>query len=428
MVRPPTTGCRASGVRRGPSIPEPVSTTSTTISTSSPISTGGTTRSAGSSTTSSPYWLDRGVAGFRIDVCNIIVKDALLRDNPPATETDPPDVQLFGQRPVYSGNRPEVHDVIRRWRQLADRYPDCVLVGETPVEPVESLAAYYGNGRDELHLAFNFPFISAPLDGSGHAGRRRGHRGGPAGGGLAGVDRLQPRHVPFRHAGGPATTRPGPGWPCSCSCASGARLSCTRVTRSDWATSWWPTRTCATHWASGTGRTTPAGTACGPRCPGGTPPVAGSPSPASDRGCRFGDLAVTNVEDQRADPGSMLHLARDLIALRRDTPDAPRPAPTGSLATAPGTWAWSRGEDVVVAVEHDRRHRCRRTASPVGCGSAPTAPGTGSRWSAPSTSGVGRPSWSSGPRAVGIDLGQERVQGRTGQAVSHSSPPRRCWR
>ena len=37
--------------------------------------------------------------------------------------TDPLDVQLFGQRPVYNGNRPEVHDVIRRWRRLADRIP-----------------------------------------------------------------------------------------------------------------------------------------------------------------------------------------------------------------------------------------------------------------------------------------------------------------
>ncbi len=59
------------------------------------------------------WWFDRGVAGFRIDVCNIIIKDALLRDNPPASDTDPLDVQLFGQRPVYNANRPEVHEVIR---------------------------------------------------------------------------------------------------------------------------------------------------------------------------------------------------------------------------------------------------------------------------------------------------------------------------
>ena len=60
------------------------------------------------------FWLDRGVAGFRIDVCSGIVKDAQLRDNPPATEDDDFEAQLFGQRPVYNGNRPEVHRGIHR--------------------------------------------------------------------------------------------------------------------------------------------------------------------------------------------------------------------------------------------------------------------------------------------------------------------------
>jgi alpha-glucosidase len=110
------------------------------------------------------FWFDRGVAGFRIDVCNIIIKDAELRDNPPATEDDDFEAQLFGQRPVYNGNRPEVHDVIRRWRTLAESYDaPRVLIGETPVK-IEELAVYYGNGQDELHLAFNFPFITAPFD------------------------------------------------------------------------------------------------------------------------------------------------------------------------------------------------------------------------------------------------------------------------
>ena len=109
------------------------------------------------------FWLDRGVAGFRIDVCNIIIKDADLRDNPPATEDDDFEAQMFGQRPVYNANRPEVHEVIRRWRALTETYPGGgVLIGETPV-PVDDLVSYYGSG-DELHLAFNFPFISAPFD------------------------------------------------------------------------------------------------------------------------------------------------------------------------------------------------------------------------------------------------------------------------
>ena len=35
----------------------------------------------------------------------------------------------------------------------------------------------------------------------------------------------------------------------------------------------------------------------------------------------LGDVDATNVERQRSDPDSMLHLARDLIALRRTTAD-----------------------------------------------------------------------------------------------------------
>ena len=66
------------------------------------------------------FWFDRGVAGFRIDVCNVIIKDALLRDNPAATEDDDFEAQLFGQRSVYNANRPEVHEVLRR---LAHAWP-----------------------------------------------------------------------------------------------------------------------------------------------------------------------------------------------------------------------------------------------------------------------------------------------------------------
>src|SRR3954468_12619866 len=43
------------------------------------------------------FWFDRGVAGFRIDVCHKIVKDRELRDNPPATPDDRANVRLRGQ-------------------------------------------------------------------------------------------------------------------------------------------------------------------------------------------------------------------------------------------------------------------------------------------------------------------------------------------
>ena len=61
------------------------------------------------------FWWDHGVAGFRIDVCNMMIKDKELRDNPPATEDDPLDQQFMGLRAVYNTDRPEAHDILRRW-------------------------------------------------------------------------------------------------------------------------------------------------------------------------------------------------------------------------------------------------------------------------------------------------------------------------
>ncbi len=145
------------------------------------------------------FWFDRGVDGFRIDVCNIIIKDALLRDNPPATADDPIDEQMFGQRAVYNANRPELHEVLRRWRTIADSYdPPRLLLGETPVDDAATLASYYGADLDELQLAFNFPFINAPLEAPRDAGGGGGDRGDAAAGRVAGVDGIEPRHVPLR--------------------------------------------------------------------------------------------------------------------------------------------------------------------------------------------------------------------------------------
>ena len=109
------------------------------------------------------FWFSRGVAGFRIDVAHGLYKDAELRDNPPLTGDNPLDGR-FGQRPVYSANRPETHGVYRDWRKIADGYsPARLLLGETWVADADTLASYYGD-NDELQLAFNFPFTLADFD------------------------------------------------------------------------------------------------------------------------------------------------------------------------------------------------------------------------------------------------------------------------
>src|SRR5438093_2076922 len=109
------------------------------------------------------FWFDRGIAGFRIDVAHGIVKDRELRDNPVATKADPPDVRAHGQRTIYNVERPEVHDVLRHWRTLADGYdPSRILLGETYVLDIRTMGRFYGTG-DELHLAFNFTYVHAPF-------------------------------------------------------------------------------------------------------------------------------------------------------------------------------------------------------------------------------------------------------------------------
>ena len=78
-------------------------------------------------------------------------------------------------------------------------------------------------------------------------------------------------------------------------------------------------------------------------------PGGGFTAPGVTPWLAFGDLAAHNVADQRADPASTLHLVRDLIALRRATPDLT----AGAYATLPapaGAWAWPRGDGHAVAV------------------------------------------------------------------------------
>jgi alpha-glucosidase len=292
------------------------------------------------------HWLDRGIAGFRIDAVTAIVQDVELRDNPSGSEADGSDASAFGQHEEFNSDRPEVHDVLRHWRRLADRYQDRVLLGETSVPTVEALAPYYGNGDDELHLAFDFPFISAPLEadalrgvveaservlpagawpvwtGSNHdVGRfaTRWAAGSPAGARVALLVLLCLRGTPVLYQGDelgqPETV------------VSHAQL------RDPLGARFWP------HWRGRDGCRTPMQWR---DVPGG-----GFTPPGVEPWLPLGDVGACNVADQMADRDSMLHLARDLIALRRAEP-ALHSGSYRSMATAPGAWAWSRDERFVV--------------------------------------------------------------------------------
>jgi alpha-glucosidase len=102
------------------------------------------------------FWLDRGVDGFRLDAAERLVKDPLLRDDPPATRPYPlplhPEAAAFEH--VHSRNDPEIGIALGALREAAG---DRLLVGEVYL-PTDSLAAYV----DTLDLLFAFEVLHAP--------------------------------------------------------------------------------------------------------------------------------------------------------------------------------------------------------------------------------------------------------------------------
>ncbi|MFG3532960.1 alpha-amylase family glycosyl hydrolase [Streptomyces sp. NPDC047917] len=109
------------------------------------------------------FWLDLGVDGFRIDVAHGLHKQHGLPDDPHAaldeSTGDPVNAAAW--------NRPEVHEVWRRWRALTDAYEQRdgrarVLVGEIGVLDPAQVALY--QRPDELHQSFFFEFLRTDWD------------------------------------------------------------------------------------------------------------------------------------------------------------------------------------------------------------------------------------------------------------------------
>jgi alpha-glucosidase len=143
------------------------------------------------------FWLDLGVDGFRLDAIGTIFEDPALTDHAaPMSQRD-----LFALMAVASSDaerqqvadqwqimyqhqvdRPGLHALMQELRTAVDAYPDTMLVGETDD------IAYMGNGRNELHLVFNFPLMQ--------------------------TERLTPAWVRANQAARLAALPPG-GWPCN---------------------------------------------------------------------------------------------------------------------------------------------------------------------------------------------------------------------
>jgi alpha-glucosidase len=101
------------------------------------------------------FWLARGVDGFRIDAVDFLLHDSALRDNPPAPQDEIPAKPFGLQHHRHDMLQPEVSDLLRRLRALADAHPGTALLGEVSSQDgaFARIARYTAAGR-ALHMAY----------------------------------------------------------------------------------------------------------------------------------------------------------------------------------------------------------------------------------------------------------------------------------
>ena len=308
------------------------------------------------------FWMRRGVDGFRVDAIHCLGKDPGLPDLPSHLEALPRSA---------TNDHPSVHPVVGALRQVVDGWPEPparMMVGEVFLPGAEQVVAYYGTpDAPELHLAFNFSPTFAPWDpvewrrrvdevetlmGAAHTWptwflsnhdrpRHRSRYGSDARARAAAVLLLTLRGTPFVYQGEELGLEDAP-IPAGGRVDPGGRDGCRAPIPWDGS---------GGHgWAGGARPWLP------------WPPGAGG---------------GRSVAAQRAEPFSMLHLYRRLIAARRSSPAlstgsfAWRPAPGGVLA-----WARRAGSDErFVAVNF--ADRPARVVLPAGTWAAEVGTGAG---------------------------------------------------
>ncbi|GLQ51725.1 alpha-glucosidase family protein [Dyella flava] len=112
------------------------------------------------------FWLDKGVDGLRLDAINFCFHDRLLRDNPPKPKDKrvgrgfSPDNPYAFQYHHYNNTQPENLDFLGELRNLLDRYPTAVTLGEISSEDSLATMAEYTRAH-RLHMGYSFELLSS---------------------------------------------------------------------------------------------------------------------------------------------------------------------------------------------------------------------------------------------------------------------------
>lgn len=114
------------------------------------------------------FWLNRGAAGFRIDVAHALIKAEGLPDiektNSSMTGGDMVEEHYHENQNHPHWGQERVHEIIRRWRKVLEEFEDRAMCAEAWVLPLSRMAKWVR--PDEYHQTFNFGYLETPWDAS----------------------------------------------------------------------------------------------------------------------------------------------------------------------------------------------------------------------------------------------------------------------
>lgn len=114
------------------------------------------------------YWLERGVDGFRFDVCNFYFHDKELRDNPPRKQNETISVGIQFEKPfpytmqrhIYDKSREENFDFLQKIHDLMEQYPGTMTLGEIGDDDPYKLGVEYTEVGKGLNTTYNTHFMA----------------------------------------------------------------------------------------------------------------------------------------------------------------------------------------------------------------------------------------------------------------------------
>ncbi|MES2067518.1 MAG: alpha-glucosidase family protein [Pseudomonadota bacterium] len=108
------------------------------------------------------FWLDRGVDGFRLDAINFAMHDPALTDNPPAPATNRARTRPFDfQVKLHNQGHADIPPFLERIRALLDEYGAGFTVAEVGGEDSDREMKLFTKGGTRLDSAYGFDFLYA---------------------------------------------------------------------------------------------------------------------------------------------------------------------------------------------------------------------------------------------------------------------------